>query len=400
MHTNVIWTCVLLLFTGTLCSAAGIGGGGVYVVLLMLINGLDPADAVPLSKSVIFSGAVAYSASMWAYEHLYAPRRGVQVKNTTDGVVISLVVPMTLCGTSVGVFVNAFAPGVVILAGLCGVLLMMSGFIAWQAFKQRVEEDAEFASIAGTSSSRASPQDPDHEASIGVPLMDDVVEKQSVEAVTMYDMLTYNSLLVLMVICNISHFRYESCVDNGNAADCARFPMRFFGKSTAVWVPMLLPLWLSSGLALVNSVHAHRNRGWSVVHLAGYLSVAFFTGVAAGLVGVGGGLIFSPFFVIMGIDPAVAVGTSSFCVFFTSASTTFSYLFTDRIITTLALVFGLAVLPASFAGVALLQYLQTIRRSKSTIMIVVALGVIASLFCTTLKLGFTIQNGGASGPIH
>ena len=50
--------------------------------------------------------------------------------------------------------------------------------------------------------------------------------------------------------------------------------------------------------------------------------MAFVTGVLAGLVGIGGGLIFSPFMVWAGVNPHVAVATSTFCVIFTSTSTT------------------------------------------------------------------------------
>merc|ERR1712113_271594 len=62
-----------------------------------------------------------------------------------------------------------------------------------------------------------------------------------------------------------------------------------------------------------------------------YVLMSTLTGLLAGLVGIGGGLIFSPFFIQMGIDPHVAVASSATCVIFTSASTSFQYIFTDRV---------------------------------------------------------------------
>merc|ERR1712032_1015407 len=77
-----------------------------------------------------------------------------------------------------------------------------------------------------------------------------------------------------------------------------------------------------------------------------YSAMAAFTGCFAGLVGIGGGLIFSPFFLAMGLDPSVAVATSSTCVLFTSSSTTLQYLLTGRIIMSLTLFYGVTNLLA------------------------------------------------------
>ena len=40
-----------------LSAAAGIGGGGVYVPLMLLLLGLSAKEAVPLSQALIFGGA-------------------------------------------------------------------------------------------------------------------------------------------------------------------------------------------------------------------------------------------------------------------------------------------------------------------------------------------------------
>merc|ERR1711972_293185 len=85
---------------------------------------------------------------------------------------------------------------------------------------------------------------------------------------------------------------------------------------------------------------------------------ALLTGLMGGLVGVGGGLIFSPFFLLMGMEPSVAVATSSTCVLFTSSSTTMQYMFTDRIMMALSLVYGIVTLVASYIGSTLVHTLQ------------------------------------------
>merc|ERR1719473_1571084 len=52
--------CFIIMFlSGVLCSAAGIGGGGIIVTVLMFFGKLSPHDAVPMSKAVVFMGAVS-----------------------------------------------------------------------------------------------------------------------------------------------------------------------------------------------------------------------------------------------------------------------------------------------------------------------------------------------------
>merc|ERR1740138_1266250 len=107
-----------------------------------------------------------------------------------------------------------------------------------------------------------------------------------------------------------------------------------------------------------------------------YIGMAVLTGSLAGLVGIGGGLIFSPVFIMMKVDTHIAVASSATCVIFTSSSTTFQYLFTDRII--VSLVFSLCIphLLAAYTGTKLVHYIQdNYGTKKSWITWIVAVGV-------------------------
>merc|ERR1719326_2742588 len=133
--------------------------------------------------------------------------------------------------------------------------------------------------------------------------------------------------------------------------------------------------------------------GWTWREVALYEGMGVTTGCLAGLVGIGGGLIFSPFFLVVGVEPHVAVATSSTCVIFTSSSTTMQYLLTDRIITSLALVFGIVNLVASSAGTSFVHFLQdNFQTRKSYITMIVALGVALSAVLSVVKLVTTHQS--------
>merc|ERR1719409_347082 len=122
--------------------------------------------------------------------------------------------------------------------------------------------------------------------------------------------------------------------------------------------------------------------GWRLQDVVKYEMMGVTTGCLAGLVGIGGGLIFSPFFLIMGVEPSVAVATSSTCVIFTSSSTTLQYLLTDRIIMSLTLIYGLVNLVASYCGTAFVHFLADrfgTRRSYITGIVAAGVGISALL---------------------
>merc|ERR1719393_113644 len=112
-----------LYFAGVLCSAAGIGGGGIYVVLLMVAGQLSPHDAVPLSKAIVLPGAIATLFVNMARANSAGPMNRKVINFTA----CKFVVPAALAGTFVGVLVNAIAPGRVILIILTVTLVFMTG---------------------------------------------------------------------------------------------------------------------------------------------------------------------------------------------------------------------------------------------------------------------------------
>ncbi|CAD7935732.1 unnamed protein product [Amoebophrya sp. A25] len=119
--------------------------------------------------------------------------------------------------------------------------------------------------------------------------------------------------------------------------------------------------------------------------------VATFAGVCSGLFGIGGGLIFSPFFLYMQVDPTIAVATSASCVIFTSTSTTFQYLLLRRIIVPYAFLYGTISFLSAIVG---LRFIQDVRkrfgeRGNAITILVVAFAVGLSAVAAIVKLGKT-----------
>merc|ERR1719499_1484114 len=103
---------------------------------------------------------------------------------------------------------------------------------------------------------------------------------------------------------------------------------------------------------------ASQEKGWNSQQVVFTQGVGWVTGMLCGLVGIGGGLVYSPVFLIS-MDPLVAVGTSSTCLLFVAASATLQYALTDRIIMSLATVYGLATFIAGMLGTTLIRAIRS-----------------------------------------
>jgi len=70
---------------------------------------------------------------------------------------------------------------------------------------------------------------------------------------------------------------------------------------------------------------------WNTKNTILYPGLSIVAGLAAGFLGVGGGMIAGPLMLEMGILPQVAAVTSSYFILFTSSSTTTQFLFLGRL---------------------------------------------------------------------
>eukprot|EP00439_Symbiodinium_sp_Y106_P024467 s6540_g2.t9 len=312
--------CAAVLFvSGVLCSAAGIGGGGIYVSLLMVLGGLSTRDAVPLSKGIVFFGSMA--------SLVLNMRRANKKNKVIHYGICRVVVPSALVGTLFGVLINHTAGDRPILLFLMSILTFMAYTSVRTTWRQAV---AEWGSSTAAAAKEAKA---DRAASAGSPWQKS-------------DVLGGLGMLLLVVACGAARFHLHS--------------WRSLCNHTALIqkLLLLLPICVCTSATLYNSYMCIGEECLLREDVVKYALMAAFTGCFAGLVGIGGGLIFSPFFLLMGIDPSVAVATSSTCVIFTSASTTFQYLLTGRIIMSLALFYGVCNLAASYCGTSLVLFLQ------------------------------------------
>lgn len=365
------WACAAALFvSGVLCSAAGVGGGGIYVSLLMALGGLTARDAVPLSKGIVFFGSMA---SLVLNTRRAAAGKASEKPALINYGVCRIVVPSSLIGTLFGVLINHTASDRTILFMLAGILSFMAITSTRTTWKQYREETAAAEVVA-------TPQRQEAEgaaavAAGGVPTEGPLASRKAWE---MQDIIGVVAMLLTTIACGTTRFHM------GRWGFMAAHP----GVARLVdCLTLAAPIALGLFATLYNSYVCVQQECWMPTEVAKLSAMAIFTGCFAGLVGIGGGLIFSPFFLLMGLDPAVAVATSSTCVIFTSCSTTFQYLLTGRIIMSLTVLYGLATFFASYCGTSLVHFLQDrFSGRRSYISGIVAFAVLVSTSLVGSKL--------------
>uniref|UniRef100_A0A0G4ID43 Uncharacterized protein n=1 Tax=Chromera velia CCMP2878 TaxID=1169474 RepID=A0A0G4ID43_9ALVE len=138
-------------------------------------------------------------------------------------------------------------------------------------------------------------------------------------------------------------------------------------------------------LAFVMQLTRENPYVWNLKRCGTFVTVGFFGGVFSGLLGIGGGLVFSPFFLLMHIDPVITVATAATCVIFTSTSTTLQFLLVGRLSVIHALFFSAFTVPASALGVKLVHWVGVRFGRPSYIVFVVAIAVGMSSLMTVAK---------------
>lgn len=419
MFRQEVFVCsVILYFSAVLCSAAGIGGGGVYVTVLMVFGGLTPHDAVPLSKAVVFLGSLS---SLWV--NIKRIGECSEDKPVVDFDACRVVVPSALIGTFMGVLLNYHFPDEVVVVLLSIILTIMTGMVLQKAYQQHLEESGYDQSTSREIAMKNRAGDDDEEEIEPLVGRKEPPAKRktspTMTLLTGLDASLSGVLLLITILSGIFRFHLSSCRDEKmgltkyNACSHPILQHSFGAERIDRWMGddatadvllsmvMGLPLWSSLAFAAHYGKVTHTIAGWAAQKVLIYQGTSVFTGCAAGLIGIGGGLVLSPFFLLTGMDPAVAVGTSATCVLFTSSSTTMQYIFTDRVEMTLAVVYGGVTAFASYSGTSLVHQLQDrFAGKRSYITLVVAAGIALSALLAIIKLFTLMSTVADDGQLH
>lgn len=413
---EAVMCCIVLFFAGILCAAGGIGGGAIIIAVLMVVGKITPHDAVPLSKAIVFLGAVA-SAVMNLMRSMQsirgadgAPGRKVQ---PIDVNICRVMVPPSLVGTLLGVYANHITPTWVILTVLVLILAGLSCASCWATYTQYKQEQSN-RERARTLSEAGLPALSDRERLVET-MRDDRGDGSigTRSKMRWTDVVLFSLMLTAVIACSVLHYYARECyasidpdvihigakprdIDStcnhpiayylfdGRLEDWMRDKLL---RRVILHVLLGVPIVGCLLVGLFYAVSCVLNDNWRIWYAAVFSLTALFVGFLAGLVGIGGGLFFSPLLLWMGLDPGIAVATSSTCVVFTACSTSMQYFFMDRVMIAPAVLYGAVSMPASFLGSFLVHQLQDkCGARKSYITGIVAVGVVISTIMVIMKL--------------
>lgn len=141
------WQLVVAIVLGavgaSLCSAGGVGGGGLFIPIFNLLLGFDVKAAAALSNFMILGGSLANVGWNIQQVHPHQPE-----KPLIDFDVALLLQPNMLLGISIGVICNVLLPSwiitleFVLILGYTTIRSLRSGLIRWRNETELVKKKA------------------------------------------------------------------------------------------------------------------------------------------------------------------------------------------------------------------------------------------------------------------
>eukprot|EP00658_Telonema_sp_P-2_P055689 TRINITY_DN44256_c0_g2_i2.p1 TRINITY_DN44256_c0_g2~~TRINITY_DN44256_c0_g2_i2.p1 ORF type:complete len:555 (+),score=127.73 TRINITY_DN44256_c0_g2_i2:96-1667(+) len=432
----------LLITIGLFVAAGGgVGGGGFVVPIIILVIGLKPMYAIPLSNVAIFGSAVSNNIINLRKRHPHADRPLVDFE-------FALAMgPPTMAGAIVGTIVHKVTPSWLITT-LLGIVLSVATYRTFSiGFRKHDAENAAMFPSLSTGEAKAqsdeerNPLNKDHSD------MDDTIQ---VPSGTIAPHLTVseesrkalgydpneatdglggqgrgqNHALTLL-LAREKGVPWDKVV--GLLAVFAILVlMTFLRVETGVkcmsftyWLVLLLPIPFCLVVTIVMNIFLFKNQElkeqlgypfqagdvmWTQSTSVLCPLVCLLAGLFAGMFGVGGGIVQGPVMLEMGVLPEVAAATTAFLILFTAGSAAFSYAMFGMILWDFAAVLIPVGMMATLGGqLAVNWVIKTVRRSSYIIFIIAGvLGVstILMVYIGVLETVEAFQPGADTKNIH
>ena len=297
-------------------NASGLGGGLLFIPVLLLIMNFYPHEAIPISKIVIFAGALT---SFMQNTRVKRPGRNTKALNYNLVIVNA---PNLLIGTVLGVTLNKILPNAIILFLLC-LLLFFYSYKTFKTFLKlyREESSGELHSLSSQYNT-ISHNNNDINLQEERPIESELYKDQFL---LRWDKLKY-ILVPFIIMAGLSILRESEIVSK-----C----------SSAYWILMFAFLIIVlfydyyiinhieteySYRKIINFPYDERDIVWTKPTIIKLAFIGLLAGFIAGVIGIGGGVVLGPILLDLGIHPIVGSVTTNMLVLITSSSTTFQFI--------------------------------------------------------------------------
>ncbi|GAM18396.1 hypothetical protein SAMD00019534_015710 [Acytostelium subglobosum LB1] len=360
--TGLDFAGFILLFIGcALSSGGGIGGGGIYIPILILIDKFDPKEAIPLSNCLVAGCSLANLIQNFPRRHPNAN------KHLIDYAVVLLIEPLTLGGTTFGIYLHTMLPSYVILILLVLTLFATAATTLKKGVdlykKERVTK--EYNLLVNDTNDGSLVMEPPN------PFMD----------ADWFKIFSITGILILSTLFSV----FKGGNQEYSIVGVKLCSPGYWVLAFAIW-PVVMVAWALTSRFLYSQWLNNQTMGISIegdirytrktIILLGLLSIM--AGVLASLLGIGGGMIKGPVLLSMGLSPDIVAATSSFMILFTSASSAFQYILLNKLALDYGLVYYIIGFVACFVGTQTLIWVVKKYKRRSYIIFLISSIIILS----------------------
>lgn len=422
IHAIQIIGFILVIVATGLANAGGIGGGAILTPIFIFLFGYTFQESIPLSKATILAGAIANLFIIVGKPH---PKN--KNEYLIDFGLSSVILPIVLPGTVTGVLLNKFLPPILVLVILAIYLMITTIDIYTKAKSLYAKETADLANETSNKED--------------LPLLS--LEERKTHNLETQDIakgpnqilenrVHSNKLEANHIVSVIPQEKEKDFLENQR--DIQSFsPIGSTFKDIGIIMIALITLILMAllrgghGLKSIVGIDTCSSSSWVIFCLAhvvcficAYIAYqkhidrltepfnphttkenlhslmknSYFVGIISGLLGVGGGIVMNPVMLNLGFLPEVAGALSSFCVLFTSSSTTTQFIIQGAITIQDSVVFLVVSAVGSLIGGYLISKLVEIHRRPSyLIWLLFGLLVLSMIILPTLGVYRIFQTG-------
>eukprot|EP00980_Cylindrotheca_fusiformis_P030417 scaffold24793_cov108-Cylindrotheca_fusiformis.AAC.3 len=385
--------------------ACGVGGGGIYVPLGMLLLNFAPKPSSGLSQASIFGASLGGLALNLRNKHPFTiksthSKSGItfdscemdappNTENVTyhsrpliDYDMALFLSPMGMAGAVLGVIIQKLLPNWLYLS-LAAIIL---GFTAYKTYRKfwdtREKEKKKRAAAEALANEPAVAEQP--------PLTDDKEDPPLCDA-TATDDKNPESSSSEDAIGDVDEAAIARC-EELLVLDSRQFPKEKLFALFVLWIGLVLLTFFKG----VKQTEEKKKVGypfhpqdvlWDFSKTRFYAFFTFLAGIVAGLIGIGGGMVLGPLMLIMGVHPQVSTATNATMVILTSSSVAVLFVTAGLVPWAYAVTFFSVCLVGAYIGKKYIDvYVKKTGKASILIFMLATIIALAAVGCVVVVL--------------
>lgn len=326
---------IIIFITAVLAATAGVGGGGIFVPVLIILCGKAPSQAVPIAQVMIFTGSIINIVSFITQRHPDIPKNPVIDYNC-----IALLEPLLCTGVVLGVIAGQACPSWFLLLLLAITLLPAIQRTGAKGQKQWREEKAR-DERAGDESNRSGDRERGDVAEenrgccasccsmLKAPFFFDY-KKFADGHIGSFVGIVKNNYLAMLSVFLVWILVFCIYMLWGRTLSVCSYEYLIF-LSIAVASFVILTWAIGRFVVKIDKhdpVEREKAVDWSKAQYK-YPVIGFIAGFLGGLLGLGGGVIMSPVLIEIGMHAEAVQATTATFVFISSSVATLQFFILD-----------------------------------------------------------------------